>query len=434
VTTMPRSPTLPLGACALLMAVASAAAAPRLVGSLGPEQAARKRALVEGHPMYGKELRCEDLGDLWAEVSSPRARSLPMQWSVAYLIQGEEDVTEKELAMWSNHSDTFLLTYRTRRHDAIYCPDLRMRPDDKGAFSRGRNTLFLAAQLQELRRGWAYTYFVFSDADAVAHGSWPVALPDWERFLKEWEPAIGAPLFFKEDLPFLYTHLFNREHRADPKHPRSIYWHDQMFMAVHREAARVVLPMDSSLDTRDHMISQWKMLSEASLLWRGHVLLHMGMQVVNPAHGRPEDDEGLESQCKNVSATLRSQVPPKLQRCVLDLWSGFGLTFSTSGFQARRLGGSVGPNFRLVEDEADMRPGEAGFVWLHSYYPWGTPAKKRWDYSTATLATSPNCDDEPEARGYWWGTTCHGPPGRDIASWLACARFNFMGAVLTGTE
>merc|ERR1711972_509934 len=105
------------------------------------------------------------------------------------------------------------------------------------------------------------------------------------------------------------------------------------------------------------------------------------------------------------------------------------MTFSESGFRARHLRGRVRPDFRLHVTHDQMFPGESSVVWVHSYYPWAAPARKRWDYSAATLATSPSCDEEPDFRGFWWRHPCHGPKYRDTGSWLSCSRFNFLGAV-----
>ncbi|CAE8676702.1 unnamed protein product, partial [Polarella glacialis] len=162
---------------------------------------------------------------------------------------GEDDVRGKEAAMWSNTSDVFRLTYRTRHEDAIFCPDLVMRPDDKGAFARGRNTLLLAARLEELRRGCAYQYYIFLDGDVEVYpGDWASSLLGFESFLQIWSPAVGVPLFFNADVPFLLTHLFKKEQHQDPEEPLSISWYDQLFVAIHREAAQVILPLDPSWD------------------------------------------------------------------------------------------------------------------------------------------------------------------------------------------
>lgn len=319
--------------------------------------------------------------------------------------------------MWSNHSDVFLLTYKTHRKDAIFCPDLVMKPSDKRAFSRGRNTLLLAAQLQELRYGWAYEYYVFLDSDVAVVGTWQSALPGWEHFLQEWQPAIGAPLYWNENIPVFYTHIFNREQDVDTDSVRSIYWHDQMFTALHHEAAQLVLPLDSSVDMLDAMISQWKMQIRANLLFRGHILLYMGMEVRNPKHER-DNDAAIQATTENISIELREQVPPRLRHCVLDIWSIFALQLSDTGFRARHMRGTMTESMRLKPPKAhaslELAHGESGAVWLHSYYPWARAARKQWDYSTATLETSSSCDDEPRFRGYWWGKPCHGPKYRPL--------------------
>ena len=144
-----------------------------------------------------------------------------------------------EVAMWTNSSAVFRLTYKTRYDDAVFCPDLVMKKHDKRAFSQGRNALLLAARLQELRQGWAYGYYIFMDGDVRVDGpgSWGEALAAFQGFLHKWEPAIGVPLYHNEENEILITHLFNREQDSKVSDVRSISWFDQLFVAIHREAA-----------------------------------------------------------------------------------------------------------------------------------------------------------------------------------------------------
>merc|ERR1740122_845260 len=84
------------------------------------------------------------------------------------------------------------------------------------------------------------------------------------------------------------------------------------------------------------MISQWHMSSRASILFRGHVLLYMGMELRNPKHERDADD-AVQEQCENVSARLRAQLPPRLRHCILNPWNAYAVSFSDTSFTARQF-------------------------------------------------------------------------------------------------
>ena len=98
------------------------------------------------------------------------------------------------------------------------------------------------------------------DADAIATPPWPQALPLFVSFLQDWEPAIGVPDAITS-LPSSLTE------------PRSILGFDHIFMAVHNEAALALLPYDTSFDSENAWVSQWRLSLLAAALCRNHVLL-----------------------------------------------------------------------------------------------------------------------------------------------------------------
>jgi len=388
-------------------------------------QAARKRDFVQRHPLFGQPLLCAHLRALLPEVEA--AWSVPeVVPSIAYLLMGEADATELEAAMWSVRADVYTLTYRMPRPDALFCPDLaKSASPDQSYFSRGRNALLVAAQLEELRRGAAYTYYIFADSDLEAVGGWRSRLPGFEAFLlEEWQPAVGVPTFINEASDLPYTHLFQLEQASsDPNRPRTTYHFDYMFVAVHREAARLLLPLDSSLDVRNAIVSQWNMTIWAGLLFRGHVLVYRGMEIRNPEHGRAPDSKDLQAELEAVSAGLRRRLPSRVRHCVLDPWNAFAGTFSEYAFSARHLMGKVRSDFRLASS-FETKPTENGVFFMHSYFPWGNPARKRWDYGEASLWHAPSCDDAGEPVAFWWGRPCLGQRGRGIWAWMVCGRSN----------
>ncbi|CAK0828112.1 unnamed protein product, partial [Prorocentrum cordatum] len=70
-----------------------------------------------GHmSMRAAVLTCADA------AATAAAREDPWQRREA-LIRGEEDTSDKEAAMWSASSDAYVLTFRTRRWDALFFPN-----------------------------------------------------------------------------------------------------------------------------------------------------------------------------------------------------------------------------------------------------------------------------------------------------------------------
>eukprot|EP00927_Polykrikos_kofoidii_P002305 TRINITY_DN10889_c0_g2_i1.p1 TRINITY_DN10889_c0_g2~~TRINITY_DN10889_c0_g2_i1.p1 ORF type:complete len:506 (-),score=68.54 TRINITY_DN10889_c0_g2_i1:167-1684(-) len=312
---------------------------------------ARKLAFIQSHALYGKTILRSDLPALRRLVV--RARSLPRrgEFGVAYMIQGEEDSAAKELAMWGKSSDVFVLTFRTRRSDALFFPNSRL--------GEGRNVLLAAAASEELRRGFRYTYYTFLDADTEVAPPWPVAVEQFESFLREWEPAVGLPAY--ESFPLqnsvaVSTDVFNFDH---------------IFLAIHTEAASALLPYDTRFDQSCWWVSQWITTKLALAFFRNHVLLLTSVIVRNPTHST-YNRNACWAQMTAASRRLQDSSPTAAKSC-----------FAGEG------------RYEVVWRHDTVR--------AQSYLPWGVAQKRGQglglaNYSGANLARVASCDGEDTAR------------------------------------
>merc|ERR1719215_1727705 len=82
-----------------------------------------KFAMVERHPLFGRNIHRKELPELLHVVEAAKLLPRGPVWRIAFLIQGEEDISEMEAEMWGSSSDVFALTFRSQRPDAIYFPE-----------------------------------------------------------------------------------------------------------------------------------------------------------------------------------------------------------------------------------------------------------------------------------------------------------------------
>eukprot|EP00929_Paragymnodinium_shiwhaense_P079930 TRINITY_DN41674_c0_g1_i1.p1 TRINITY_DN41674_c0_g1~~TRINITY_DN41674_c0_g1_i1.p1 ORF type:complete len:482 (-),score=96.84 TRINITY_DN41674_c0_g1_i1:743-2188(-) len=356
---------------------------------------ARREALVAANPLFGRQILREELPALrrlvleaWRQLA-PAAAAAPKKgsadipgWSAAYLIQGEEDTTEKEEAIWRraavgengarSASDCYVLTFRSRRRTALYFPN--------SLLAEGRNVLLAAAAAQEMLRGYTYNYYVLMDADAQAAPSWPTALSLFEGFLRSWEPAVGL---LEHDDPL--EPVLN-----DSAPPRSMWAFDHIFMAVHGEAARVLLPYDTSWDETCYWVSQWVLTSLASALYRNHILLLPAARIYNPEHSK-YPQANCPEQFGAASRRLRAAAPPAARSCILDL-----------------------PQYFMVMMPEGVQP-----TYL---LPWGaarqkTIADSSVNYTSADLSKLEPCHDEPTSQALMAPTSYWQLPREAATSW-----------------
>ena len=86
---------------------------------------AQRDAVIAHHPMFERRIMRSDLPELSRLIET--ARTLP-SWdhveapALAYLIQGEEDTSLKQAAMWSKFAVVFVLTFQVQRRAAIFFP------------------------------------------------------------------------------------------------------------------------------------------------------------------------------------------------------------------------------------------------------------------------------------------------------------------------
>jgi len=116
----------------------------------------RAQFVLQKNPLYGRTIVRSELPVLIQQFKV--SRSLPVAsegapW-IAYLIQGEEDITDKAVAMWDGGvADVFLLTFNRQRHYALFFPN--------SLLAEGRNVLLGAAAFEETRRKMRYILHFF---------------------------------------------------------------------------------------------------------------------------------------------------------------------------------------------------------------------------------------------------------------------------------
>lgn len=310
----------------------------------------RREFLLAIHPLYGRRLTRSEYPTLLGVVKAAQILPAGPEVRFAFMIQGEEDTTALEEAMWSESSDVFVLTFRSQRHGAFFFPQSRL--------AEGRNALLAAAALQEFRRGERYTYYIFLDADAVSDPPWEFALPRFFGLLRDWQPAVAVPDVSTSDLPVKIEAL-----------PRAISRFDHIFVALHSDAARHLLPYDSSLDATCWWTSQKALASVAAALFRGHVLLFPSVRVHNPNHGSyPKSN--CTAEYKQVLQRFRAQAPPDAQSCFPDPVGGAEMVAM----------------FDQLVDGRDIN------------LPWGVATRKgAMDYTNASLA-GVSCREEDVVR------------------------------------
>ncbi|CAE7824570.1 unnamed protein product [Symbiodinium sp. CCMP2592] len=253
------------------------------------------------HPMYGRNLSQDD----WPELSRliDRARGLPSSSSfrVAALIEGEEDVYAKEVALWKAGADVFQLTFKTVRADTLFFPN--------SMIAEGRNYLFAAASYVELQMGYRYTYYCYFDADTALE-NWHVGWHSFESFLREWEPAVGLPSLDG------YSSVLDVYRKEDGAAVRTVLNFDHTVEAVHSDAAFYLLPYVLDLDEDCQWVSQWRFASLATALFPEHVLLTHDVLVQNTAHGHYSREYCLE-RMMDATLELRAKMP-KAASCFVE--------------------------------------------------------------------------------------------------------------------
>mmetsp|Transcript_141165 Transcript_141165/g.451218 ORF Transcript_141165/g.451218 Transcript_141165/m.451218 type:complete len:555 (-) Transcript_141165:25-1689(-) len=344
----------------------------------------RKRLLLDGHPLLGRPLHRRQL-PMWRALAE-RARALPLgdALCVVYLIQGEEDCSEVEAAVWNATacSEVLRLTFRSRREDALFFPGSRL--------AEGRNALLGAAAAAELRRGVRFTYYAFLDADATSQPPWSEALPRLEAILLHWLPAVGLPATNP-------AHWCPRGcDRGIASASTRVFDYDHIFVAVHADAAAALLPYNGSLDGSCWWVSQWRFTLLSLALFRNHVLLFPSMLVSNPVHSS-YGKELCEDYMLQATERLRFEAPPAARDCFPDPVRRHILF---RGLEATALLGSVGEG---TPDDADVI-----LIGEKSYLPWGRPSAPPRRPSGGSLATrygevslpalAGSCAAEPMAR------------------------------------
>ncbi len=173
-----------------------------------------------------------------------------------YLIQSESDMPYSDLP--HEHNDIILLTWKepSDREDAIFYP--------KSTWNEGRNRLLKEA----LSRNAQYRYYIFLDGDCIVKEDAELAqalnvklcgnpFRTFERYLLEWEPAVGYSRYsWQYDEPGSEVNLG--------------YNFDALFNAFHCEAVSFLLPYYTGFDCESWLYSQHILNHLAALLFNPH--------------------------------------------------------------------------------------------------------------------------------------------------------------------
>jgi hypothetical protein len=173
-----------------------------------------------------------------------------------YMIQSESDMPYSDLP--DEQNDIILLTWKkpSGRNGAIYYP--------QSTWNEGRNRLLKEA----VSRHEDYRYYIFLDGDCIVKEDSELALAlnvelcgnpfrTFERYLLEWEPAVGYSRY-----SWQYTELESEVNLG--------YNFDALFNAFHREAISFLLPYYTGFDCESWLYSQHILNHLVALLYNPH--------------------------------------------------------------------------------------------------------------------------------------------------------------------
>ncbi|MFZ7125078.1 MAG: hypothetical protein ACOWWM_02850 [Desulfobacterales bacterium] len=186
-----------------------------------------------------------------------------------YLVQAESRMPYEGLA--GESSDALLLTWRRSVAGAIHLPG--------STWNEGRNRLLLEARRWAQRTGNDYLYYIFLDEDCDIREDIETAerlgvslqgnpFRSFERFLLEWEPAIG------------YTR-YDWQHFEEGRAVNLGHNFDALFNAYHREAVPFLLPYYTGFDAESWLYSQHLINHLATLVYHPHRIQYNLVRTVN---------------------------------------------------------------------------------------------------------------------------------------------------------
>ena len=191
-----------------------------------------------------------------------------------YLFQVEQDLPESLECAAGPDSDIVYLSWRTKSADprSVHYPS--------SSWTQGRNRLFKEVC------GRDYEYFVFADDDLILEltdvgaASAGAGADPWrvfERFLLEWEPAVGCVSYD--------WHLTGGVWDG-AKECQTLRFFDALLNAFHHEALGCLLPYYDLLDGESETYAQSLLCSLAADLFPGHVMQTNHLRVLNTERRR----------------------------------------------------------------------------------------------------------------------------------------------------
>ncbi|XP_032240765.2 uncharacterized protein LOC116619754 [Nematostella vectensis] len=156
-------------------------------------------------------------------------------------------------------------------------------------WARGRNHLYWAAS----KRNKFYLYYIYTDDDIfltfTTHASKEmkssVPMRVFEMFLLRYEPAIAVPTYFNKNAEWTngkHDRICGRGKVKKLYYPAVDY--DACFVAIHKDAAKHVLPYETKYDKHSWWNAGACFVVAAELKFRGQVVVYLPIFANNPGH------------------------------------------------------------------------------------------------------------------------------------------------------
>ncbi|CAE8725573.1 unnamed protein product [Polarella glacialis] len=267
------------------------------IGARRPVSAARFKAALRAELVRTK-------------LGRHRKRPLSKKFRVLYLVQGPRPAVLSKFyaSLISPRSQLLFLAFaapQPRQFGALEFP--------KSLLGDGRNLLYLAARAWERLLGYRYHYLIWLDDDIrMLRGD----ARSFERFLMHWQPALATPSEYAAHA--FIPEFFQCSGAGDCSEAFATCHLDHNFIAFHAEVIETLWPLDTRWDKECWWTSQYRQTAEASLRFRGHVLLAKRFTVVNYDH-RYEDigrQWNVTEAFGQAVDQMRARLPANLRHCI----------------------------------------------------------------------------------------------------------------------
>jgi hypothetical protein len=186
-----------------------------------------------------------------------------------YPIQAEEEMPPYD-GLSHEDNDIILLTWKNRSRndcDSIYFPN--------STWADGRNKL-----LRTSKQKGEYLYYIFMDDDCLLSENSEIGCQyltgnpfrTFEKFLLDWEPALGYPYY--------------DWHYAENRPVNLAYRFDAIVHAFHRDAVPALLPYCNYFDNQSWHFSQYFVILLSALIYNEYRIQCNSVSTTNLRHDR----------------------------------------------------------------------------------------------------------------------------------------------------